>query len=123
MKKNETQQTQYSIVLYQNDDSNVCVSVYYNNEIFWLTQKAMAVLFGVNTQTITKHLDNIYLEQEISKEVTCSKMEQVQQKDDRKVKRLVDFYNLDAVLAVGYRGTSRQATVFNLSHQDIEGIF
>ena len=42
MKKKETQQTQYSIVLYQNDDSNVCVSVYYNNEIFWLTQKAMA---------------------------------------------------------------------------------
>jgi hypothetical protein len=46
MKKNETQQTQHSIVLYQNDDSNVCVSVYYNNEIFWLTQKAIVELFG-----------------------------------------------------------------------------
>ena len=49
MKKSETQQTQHSIVLYQNDDSNVCVSVYYNDETFWLTQKAMAELFGCST--------------------------------------------------------------------------
>ena len=49
MKKNETQQTHHSIVLYQNDDSNVCVSVHYNDETFWLTQKAMAELFGCST--------------------------------------------------------------------------
>ena len=114
MKKKEIQQTQHSIVLYQNDDSNVCVNVYYNNETFWLTQKAMAELFGVNTQSITKHLGNIYQEQELNKEATCSKMEQVQQEGDRQVKRLVDFYNLDAVIAVGYRVNSRQATAFRI---------
>ena len=114
MKKNEIQQNQHSIVLYQNEDSNVCVNVYYRNETFWLTQKAMAELFGVNTQAITKHLGNIYLEQELSKEATCSKMEQVQQEGERQVKRLVDFYNLDAVIAVGYRVNSRQATAFRI---------
>ena len=114
MKKNEIQKNQHSIVLYQNEDSNVCVNVYYRNETFWLTQKAMAELFGVNTQAITKHLGNIYLEQELSKEVTCSKMEQVQQEGERQVKRLVDFYNLDAVIAVGYRVNSHQATAFRI---------
>lgn len=114
MKKNEIQNNQHSIVLYQNEDSNVCVNVYYRNETFWLTQKAMAELFGVNTQAVTKHLGNIYLEQELSKEATCSKMEQVQQEGERQVKRLVDFYNLDAVIAVGYRVNSHQATAFRI---------
>ena len=114
MKKNEIQKNQHSIVLYQDEDSNVCVNVYYCNETFWLTQKAMAELFGVNTQAITKHLGNIFQEQELSKEATCSKMEQVQQEGERQVKRLVDFYNLDAVIAVGYRVNSRQATAFRI---------
>ena len=114
MKKNEIQKNQHSIVLYQNDESNVCVNVYYSNETFWLTQKAMAELFGVNTQAITKHLGNIYQEQELNKEATCSKMEQVQQEGDRQVKRFVDFYNLDAVIAVGYRVNSHQATAFRI---------
>jgi len=114
MKKKEIQQTQHSIVLYQNDDSNVCVNVYYNNETFWLTQKAMAELFGVNTQAITKHLGNINQEQELNKEATCSKMEQVQQEGGHQVKRFVDFYNLDAVIAVGYRVNSHQATAFRI---------
>ena len=90
---------QHSIVLYQADSTNVCVSVCYANETFWLTQKAMAELFGANTQAITKQLGNIYPEQELSKEATCSKMEQVQQEGERQVKRLVDFYNLDADIA------------------------
>ena len=108
MKKNEIQKNQHCIVLYQNDDSNVCVNVYYCNETFWLTQKAMAELFGVNTQAITKHLGNIYQEQELLKEATCSKMEQVQQEGERQVKRHV------AVIAVGYRVNSHQATAFRI---------
>ena len=94
MKKKEIQQTQHSIVLYQNDESNVCVNVYYNKETFWLTQKAMAELFGVNTQAITKHLGNIYQEQELNKEATCSKMEQVQQEGDRQVKHMKENMSL-----------------------------
>ena len=65
------------VVLYQTDDGNVDVSVIYYNESFWLTQKAMGELFGVNSQAITRHLRNIYEEGELSKEATCSKMEQV----------------------------------------------
>jgi len=114
MKKNEIQNNQHSIVLYQNEDSNVCVNVYYRNETFWLTQKAMAELFGVNTQAITKHLGNIYLEQELSKEATCSKMEQVQKEGNRQVKRTVEVYNLDMIISVGYRVNSQKATNFRI---------
>lgn len=103
---------EHEIVLYQVDDTNVCVSVYYNDETFWLTTKAMAELFGINTQGITKHLGNIYEEGELIKEATCSKMEQVQIEGDRTVRRMVDFYNLDAIIAVGYRVNSKKATRF-----------
>ena len=67
------------IVLYQSDNSNVCVSVHFFDETFWLTQKEMAGLFEVNTQAIGKHLANIYAEEELNKFSTCSKMEQVRQ--------------------------------------------
>lgn len=102
----------HEIVLYQIDDTNVCVSVYFENETFWLTTKAMAELFGVNTQAITKHLKNIYEEEELDREATCSKKEQVQVEGNREVRRKVDFYNLDAIIAVGYRVNSKKATRF-----------
>ena len=97
---------EHEIVLYQMDDTNVCVNVIFENETFWLTTKAMSELFDVNTQDITKHLGNIFDEGELSREATCSKMEQVQQEGKRKVKRSLDFYNLDAIIAVGYRVNS-----------------
>ena len=112
--KGKKAQTPQNIVLYQMDNSNVYVNVYYSGETFWLTQKAMAELFGVNPQAITKHLGNIYEEHELVKESTCSKMEQVQQEGLRTVKRMVDFYNLDAIIAVGYRVNSKQATAFRI---------
>ena len=102
----------HDIVLYQIDDTNVCVSVYFEDETFWLTTKAMAELFGVKTQAITKHLGNIYEEEELTREATCSKKEQVQIEGDREVKRNLDFYNLDAIIAVGYRVNSKKATRF-----------
>ena len=112
--KGKKAQTPQNIVLYQIDNTNICVSVYYQGETFWLSQKAMAELFGVNPQAITKHLGNIYEEHELEKESTCSKMEQVQQEGIRTVKRMVDFYNLDAIIAVGYRVNSKQATAFRI---------
>lgn len=102
----------HDIVLYQIDDTNVCVSVYFENETFWLTTKAMAELFGVKSQAITKHLGNIYEEEELTREATCSKKEQVQIEGGREVKRNLDFYNLDAIIAVGYRVNSKKATKF-----------
>ena len=72
----------------------------------------MAALFDVNTQAITKHLSNIYEEQELVKDSTCSILEQVQKEGKRNVKRSVEFYNLDAIIAVGYRVNSKKATKF-----------
>ena len=68
------------IVLYQIDNANVCVSVFYKDETFWLTRMSMAELFGVGPQAISKHLGNIYKEDELDRESTSSKMELVQMK-------------------------------------------
>lgn len=103
---------QNNIVFYQSENKNIVINVIYKDETFWLTQKAMAELFDVNTQAITKHLQNIYEDQELSEKATCSKMEQVQQEGNRSVKRNLDFYNLDAIIAVGYRINSKKATKF-----------
>ena len=73
MKKEEIQHTQHSIVLYQNDDSNVCVSVYYNNEAFWMTQKVMAELFGCSTDNISLLLKKIFSEGELDKNSVTEK--------------------------------------------------
>lgn len=103
---------EHEIVLYELDNSKVCVSVYYREETFWLTQRAMAELFGVNVPAISKHLSNIFSEGELDKDTTISKMEIVQVEGNRKVNREADFYNLDAIIAVGYRVNSKQATRF-----------
>ena len=107
--KAEIQQTQHSIVLYQNNDSNVCVSVYYNNETFWLTQKSMAELFGCSTDNISLHLKKIFSEGELDKDSVTEK-NSATASDGKNY--LTTFYNLDAVIAVGYRVNSHQATVF-----------
>ena len=103
---------EHEIVLYQLDDTNVCVNVVFENETFWLTQKAMAELFSVNVPDISKHLNNIFEEGELDREATVSKMEIVQTEGKRQVKRSPDFYNLDAIIAVGYRVNSKKATRF-----------
>lgn len=100
------------VVLYQTDDGNVNVSVIYYDETFWLTQKAMAELFGVNVPIISKHLQNIYEDGELFKNSTISKMETVRIEGTRQVKRTLDYYNLDAIIAVGYRVNSIKATKF-----------
>lgn len=111
MKKKEIQQTQHSIVFYQNEDSNVCVSVYYNNETFWLTQKAMAELFGCSTDNISLHLKRIFSEGELDKNSVTEK-NSATASDGKNY--LTTFYNLDAVIAVGYRVNSHQATAFRI---------
>lgn len=101
-----------NIVFYQTEESDVVVNVVYKDETFWLTQKAMAELFDVNPQAITKHLQNIYEENELQYDSTCSILEQVQKEGSRNVKRKLEFYNLDAIIAVGYRVNSKKATKF-----------
>lgn len=103
---------QHEIILYQIDKTNVCINVMFEDETFWLSQSGMAELFDVNSQAISKHLANIYEEEELQKESTCSKKEQVQNEGNRRVKRKIDYYNLDAIIAVGYRVSSKKATRF-----------
>jgi hypothetical protein len=103
---------QGEILLYSNGSDKEYVSVVFKDETFWLTQKAMAELFDVNVPAVSKHLQNIYEEQELSRDATISKMETVRQEGERQVKRTVDFYSLDAIIAVGYRVNSKKATRF-----------
>ena len=105
---------EHEIVLYQVEGTNICVNVVFKDETFWMTQKAMAELFDVNVPAISKHLSNIFEEGELFKEATVSKMEIVQMEGNRAVKRHVDFYNLDAIISVGYRVNSHKATQFRI---------
>lgn len=103
-----------NIVLYQTDNTNICVSVYYSGETFWLTQKAMAELFGCSSDNISLHLKNIFWEGELSENSTTEFFSVVQKEGSREVSRQIKFYNLDAIIAVGYRVNSKQATAFRI---------
>ena len=99
-------------LLYTMPDDEGKVQVVVKDETLWCTQKAMAQLFGVGVPAISKHLANIYAEGELQAEATISKMETVQIEGTRNIKRQVDFYHLDAIIAVGYRVNSTKATKF-----------
>ena len=99
------------------------IQVRYENETLWMTQKAMAELFNVEQPAIAKHLINIYNEKELDKDSTYSKMELVQKEGNRRVKRQAEFYNLDAIISVGYRVNSLRATQFRRWATNILKIF
>ena len=100
-------------ILYNLPDNEGSVQGVVRDETIWLTQKAMAQLFGVNVPAISKHLQNIYDSGELNKNATISKMETVVNRGFRgEVKENVDFYNLDAIISVGYRVNSAKATLF-----------
>ena len=100
-------------LLYSMPDEQGKVQVVVKDETIWCTQKAMSQLFGVGVPAISKHLNHIFEEGELSKDATVSKMEIVVNRGFRGgVTELVDFYNLDAIIAVGYRVSSLKATRF-----------
>ena len=102
------------ILLYATPNGKVKVEIYLQNETIWLTQQKIADLFGVDRSVVTKHLANIYSENELNREATCAKIAQVQTEGDRTVNRQIEFYNLDAIISVGYRVNSTQATAFRI---------
>lgn len=102
------------IVLYMAADGKVTVDVFFQGDNFWLPQRAMAELFGVKTPAISKHLKNIYESGELTPQATISKMETVQSEGERQITRELEYYNLDAVIAVGYRVNSLKATHFRI---------
>ncbi len=100
-------------LLYNLPDSDGQVQAVVQDETIWLTQKAMSELFGVQVPAISKHLKNIYDEGELSRDTTISKMETVVNRGFRgEVSQFVEFYNLDAIISVGYRVNSAKATRF-----------
>jgi len=102
------------LIFYKTPDGEQRIEVVYQDENFWMSQGALAELFGVKIPAVSKHLKNIFESGELEQAATVSKMETVRQEGSREVRRMVDFYNLDAIIAVGYRVNSYQATQFRI---------
>lgn len=111
-KKFEIRNSTAEFLIFQIEGKEDGVQVVYRDETVWCTQKAMAQLFDVGVPAISKHLNNIFAEGELRPASTVSKMEIVQVEGDREIKRQLDFYNLDAIISVGYRVNSTRATQF-----------
>jgi len=97
---------------YRSVDGKITIKVCYENGTFWLTQKAIADLFDTEENDIAKQLSNIYEEEELDKEKTCTKIAQIQTEGSQEVTKMVELYSLDAIIAVGYRVNSKMATKF-----------
>jgi len=102
------------IILYQSDIGKTKIEVRLSNDTVWLTQKMMAELFQTTTQNITIHLKNIFEEFELQEDTTCKDFLQVQNEGSRMIERKQKFYNLDAIISVGYRVKSHVATKFRI---------
>jgi len=103
-----------AFILYTADTGDVKLNVFLQDETIWLTQKMMAELFGVEPHTITYHLGEIFESEELAREATTRKIRVVQKEGEREVSRELEFYNLDAIIAVGYRVNSKRATQFRI---------
>ncbi len=100
------------MLIYQTKSGALELRADVNNETIWANRMQMAKMFGVNPQAISKHIQNIYNEKELLKKATSSRMELVRNEAGRKVKRRIDIYNLDVLIAVGYRINSVVGTKF-----------
>ena len=111
---NYLQKTEFLLFQSQDGEDEARIQVAVKDETIWLTQKGMAELFGVGVPAIAKHLENIYQDVELQRDATISILEMVRQEGSRSVSRKVMFYNLDAIISVGYRVNSRRATQFRI---------
>ena len=113
----ETQLENKNVTMYQSEDGNVSTQVLFKDDTFWMPQKEIANLFGVDRTTIGRHLQNIFSEGELSKDVVCADFALTTQHgaiEGKTQTKDVSFYNLDAIIAVGYRVNSKQATQFRI---------
>lgn len=102
------------LIFYQTPEGSVRVEVLYELETFWMNQKRIAELFGVDVRTVSYHLKEVYDSGELTPEATLRKIWRVQTEGNREVRREIEFYNLDAIISVGYRVNSAQATQFRI---------
>ena len=103
--------TSGEIVMYQPDET-IRLEVRLGEDTVWLSQQQMAELFGTQRQAITKHLQNIYVSDELNRESTCSILELVRKEGNRNVKRKIEYYNLDAIISVGFRVNTKRGIEF-----------
>ena len=103
---------EFRFLLYKAEQEDISVDALIKDETIWLTQKAMAELFDCTSDNISLHLKNIFAEGELQPEATTEKISVVQKEGNRDVKRSLEFYNLDAIISVGYRVNSIRATHF-----------
>lgn len=107
-------QKQMEFLVYSTPEEDVKVRALIKDESIWLTQKTMGELFGCSSDNVGLHLKNVFADGELSKEATTEEISVVQQEGNRSVKRAVVFYNLDAIISVGYRISSARATQFRI---------
>ena len=103
-----------NILLYETEEGNVNVDVILKDETIWLTQKSMAEVFDCSSDNVSLHLKNIFEDNEFDKNSTTEKISVVRKEGNRNVNRELEFYNLDAIIAVGYRVNSKKATKFRI---------
>ncbi|SDW02299.1 virulence RhuM family protein [Flavobacterium degerlachei] len=101
-------------ILYTTPNGSIKIEAFIQGETIWLTQQKISDLFEVDRTVVTKHLKNIYQEKELLKEATSAKFAQVQKEGHREVKRNIEYYNLDAIISLGYRVNSSKATQFRI---------
>ena len=101
-------------IIYNTPDEDIRINTAVKDETIWLTQKGMSELFGCSTDNISLHLKNIYADGELNPESTAEDFSVVRQEGERSIKRTLKFYNLDAIISVGYRVNSRRATQFRI---------
>ena len=101
-----------NIIFYEDENGNAKVEVVLNDENVWLNINAIANLFDVDRTVITKHINNIYNDDELEKDSTCAKIAQVQKEGTRNVKRNISYYNLDMIISIGFRVNSKKAIKF-----------
>jgi len=114
MSEEPSQPKEGELILYRTATGAVRLEVLYQTETFWLHQKQMAELFGVELPTISYHLKEIYASGELAPEATLRRIRRVQREGNRDVSREIEFYNLDAIISVGYRVNSTLATQFRI---------
>lgn len=103
-----------NFIFYQGENGNVRIQVIHGDETIWATQNSIAEIFETTKQNVSYHLSNIYIDGELTKEATVKEILTVQKEGNRDVSRSIEFYNLDAIISVGYRVSSPKATAFRI---------
>ena len=103
-----------NVIIYQNKEGNIKIDVHLQDETAWINRQQMAALFDRDVKTIGKHINNVFDEGELDKNSTVANFATVQNEGGREVERLIEYYNLDVIISVGYRVKSVQGTQFRI---------